>query len=199
MLSNDSGENGVFMYISRNQNLLKKLHLLALTFFLLCNVLHGQEWLWKGGGTGLDECADVAYSNSVGVVSTGYYSGSASIGAPLSSTGLSDMFVMVQDQFGSVFWSKSFGGPFNDRSNAVAIDNQGNIYITGSFTESATFDLINVVATDSADIFVAKLNPSGVVQWVSTAGGVYSESSMGIDIDTQGNPVITGTFRGEST
>lgn len=187
------------MYISRNQNLLKKLYLLALTFFLLCNVLHGQEWLWKGGGTGLDECADVAYSNSVGVVSTGYYSGSASIGAPLSSTGLSDMFVMVQDQFGSVFWSKSFGGPFNDRSNAVAIDNQGNIYITGSFTESATFDLINVVATDSADVFVAKLNPSGVVQWVSTAGGVYSESSMGIDIDTQGNPVITGTFRGEST
>ena len=199
MLSNDSGEKRVLLYISHNQNLVRKLFLLVLAHFMLCLVGQSQEWLWKGGGTGLDECADVAYSNSLGVVATGYFSGNANIGVSLSSSGLSDMFVTLQDENGFVIWSKSFGGPFNDRSNAAAIDNQGNVYITGSFTESATFGTINVVATDSADVFVAKLNSLGDVLWVSTAGGIYSESSMGIDIDTQGNPVITGTFRGEST
>ena len=48
----------------------------------------------------------------------------------------------------------------------VTTDEDGNIYITGGFQETATFDsyVLNTVGTGQ-DIFLVKLNPSGAVVW----------------------------------
>lgn len=156
-----------------------------------------QEWLWGSGGSGIDEGTDVAFDNVDGsIYTTGYFSTNAFSGQ-LSSLGLSDGFLKKSTAFGTDQWMISFGGVKNDRSNAVAVDASGNIYVAGSFTESATFGPFTVTAADSSDIFVAKVNSSGVFQWVTTAGGGYGDVAIGLDVNAAGECVVTGTFRGE--
>jgi hypothetical protein len=58
---------------------------------------------------------------------------------------------------GSILWYKTFGGSKREHAYGVALDNFGNIYVTGgtnSFSASATYD-----------IFVARFDPNGNLAW----------------------------------
>jgi hypothetical protein len=68
-----------------------------------------------------------------------------------------DTFVAKFDLNGNILWYKTFGGSKRDHANGVALDNLGNIYVTGgtnSFSPSATYD-----------IFVARFDPNGNLAW----------------------------------
>ena len=62
-----------------------------------------------------------------------------------------------------------FGGTASDFSSDLAVDTNGNVYVAGSFRETADFDpstsdlLFSSVGAD--DIFVAKYNDSGELVW----------------------------------
>jgi gliding motility-associated-like protein len=174
-----------------------RIFILIVALNILALPVRSQEWLWGSGGSGIDEGTDVAIDNEDGsIYTTGYFSANAFSGQ-LSSAGLSDGFLQKSTSTGFSQWLISFGGPKNDRSNAVAVDGAGNVYVAGSFTESATFGTFTVTAQDSSDIFIAKVNSAGVFQWVTTAGGGYGDVAIGLDVNTAGECVVTGTFRGE--
>ena len=56
----------------------------------------------------------------------------------LASATASDIFIVKLDPSGNVVYSTCFGGSGDDRAVALAVDPQGNLYITG-FTLSADF------------------------------------------------------------
>ncbi|MEO0688246.1 MAG: SBBP repeat-containing protein, partial [Cyanobacteria bacterium J06649_11] len=101
----------------------------------------------------------------------------------------------------TVDWAKNFGGEFNDEGFGVDVDKQGNIYVTGSFADSADFgDDISVNSEkNSIAGFVAKLDRSGKVLWVQKVDSASSDEGFGIDVDEAGNSYVTGNFKFDFT
>jgi hypothetical protein len=75
----------------------------------------------------------------------------------------------------------------------VAIDSSDNIYITGT-SQGANLFGKNATSGTTDDIFVAKLNSSGVIQWVYAAGGTGRDRGRKIALDSSGNIYVTGYY-----
>ncbi len=67
-------------------------------------------------------------------------------------------------------------------------------YITGDYTGTATFDGLSVVntGTSGTDIFVAKYNSNGAIQWLHHGGGPASDKGYSIGVDQAGNSWVSG-------
>ncbi|HVG29617.1 MAG TPA: SBBP repeat-containing protein [Pyrinomonadaceae bacterium] len=87
------------------------------------------------------------------------------------------------------------GGSGDEQANAVAVDANGNAYITGQ-TGSANFPVASPAQGARAagtDAFVSKLNPAGTALVYSTyLGGGGADLGFGIAADADGNAYVTG-------
>jgi len=119
----------------------------------------------------------------------------------LPDLGGSDIFIIKLDENGNIVWVKVYGGASNDRCRAITGDNNGSIYLTGNFENDSYFDSIKLSAIPTPDtisrpdIFVAKLDTSGVVRWAHQSYGTANndwEAGKGITVDQEGNIYITG-------
>jgi hypothetical protein len=99
-------------------------------------------------------------------------------------------------------WAEAIAGNSADRGRDLAVDDAGNSYVTGFFSDSPDFDGDGQADATSAgdyDIFVAKYNNAGTLQWVSTAGGSAGrDRGVGIALDDAGNSYVTGYFNGSA-
>lgn len=89
-------------------------------------------------------------------------------------------------------------------SNDIAIDTDGNSYITGYYTGITDFDPSTNSFVDTAGIqamaFVAKYSASGDLVWAKSLNDVVSSRSFGISIAVQsGNVFVGGGFGNDST
>lgn len=87
------------------------------------------------------------------------------------------------------------GGSGEELGRDIAVDGNGNVYIVGAYANSVSFGGTVITAAGSSDIFVAKYNNSGILQWVRSAGGIYDDQGYSIAVDASGNAFITGHFR----
>ena len=102
---------------------------------------------------------------------TGFFSTTASFsGTALTSHGDTDVFLAKFAQDGSLLWLVQVGGAGHDESSDLAFDFQGNVYLTGWFTNSATFGSVNGAANTRTGtgetIFLAKYSSAGNLVWV---------------------------------
>jgi uncharacterized protein (TIGR03437 family) len=118
---------------------------------------------------------------------------------------LSDIFVAKIDPTGSALVLSTYlGGSGGDTAYAVALDNSGNVYITGQ-TASPNFPTLNAFqpklssGADDLDAFVAKINAAGSALVYSTylGGGQTADhwgtnKGNGIAVDAAGNAHVTG-------
>ncbi len=84
----------------------------------------------------------------------------------------------------------------NDEITAVAVDAAGNSFwtgITSSTTGYATAGAHQTSLGGSNDVFVTRLNASGVVQWCSYYGGTADDMGYGIAIDANDYAYVTGS------
>jgi len=87
--------------------------------------------------------------------------------ANLTSNGIGDIFISKLDASGNFVWAKEMGGAIEDYGNSIAVDASGNIYTTGSFTDTVDFDPgVGTTNFYSAggwkDVFIQKLSQVGV-------------------------------------
>jgi hypothetical protein len=143
------------------------------------------------------------------VYTIGYFQGTVDFdpGAGLYnliSVGNSDIFISKLDSSGNFMWAKSFGSATNDYGWSIEVDKSGNIYATGSFTDTCDFNpgtgINNLISVGNsmADIFILKLDSSGSFIWVKQMGGISSENSYSMAVDTLGNIYTTGYYMGTS-
>lgn len=118
--------------------------------------------------------------------------------------GGSDVFVTKLNANGNaLIYSTYLGGSSTDFGNAIAVDTQGNAYITGR-TDSTNFPLQNALQGSlggGTQAFVAKLNSSGNGLDYSTylggtnpgpTGDTGLGTGYGIAVDAQGSAYVTG-------
>ena len=96
-------------------------------------------------------------------------------------------------------YSTYLGGNDADGGRAIAVDDGGNVYVTGN-ASSSNFPTVNPYQANVAgngDVFVTKINAAGTAIIYSTyVGGSRGDSGRGIDFDNAGNAYVTGTTGG---
>ncbi|HNU34532.1 MAG TPA: SBBP repeat-containing protein [Bacteroidia bacterium] len=100
-------------------------------------------------------------------------------------------------------WANQIGGADYDISFDMTIDNNGNTYAVGYFTDSVDFDpgpdtlvfQTPGIAGD-ADAFVMKTDSLGDLVWVKIISSINSETSNTITIDNLGYIYVSGNFEG---
>jgi len=112
-----------------------------------------------------------------------------------------DMFVAKIDGNGNAQWLRS-GGALNtggnldgDRGSAVVADQWGNVYVTGLYNGSATFDGLTLTQTGGDDIFLVKYDAAGNALWAKKAAGAQDDWGSDIAVDGSNDVYITGWFR----
>jgi hypothetical protein len=108
----------------------------------------------------------------------------------------SDAFVTKLSAAGSaLLYSTYLGGKNGDWGYGIAVDTEGNAYVTGT-PWSTDFPTANPFQAENAgayDAFVTKLNVVGAALVYSTyLGGMYYDVGYGIAVDAEGNAYVTG-------
>lgn len=150
-----------------------------------------------GLGIATDQCGDTVYVGS-------YDDGPLQVATvTLGAFGGRDGYLVKQDPLGNVLWAVRMGTAGGDEARAVATDAEGNIYVTGHVdgTLPATFDswptgstTLLPVAGSSQQIFVARYDPQGVLQWFTRHGGSGDDAGIDIAVDGLGRPVVAGQW-----
>lgn len=131
------------------------------------------------------------------VLITGYFKEKLAFGdTSLISSGDYDVFLAKYDNDGNFKWARRFGGKGSDGGSSLACDDTCNIYLVGSFTETAAFQDTLLTASGPEDAFVALLSPAGNLEWVRRGGGAGYDHAYGVALDSKGNAYITGKFQG---
>jgi hypothetical protein len=167
-------------------------------------------WAKKAGGSVVEGTRAVALDNSGNSYVAGYFQqGNITFGGIVltnngwrpgsPSLGSNDVFIAKYDPAGNPLWAQSAGGTNSDEANALAVDGNGNVYVTGYFQRTATFGnitLTNNTGPSTNYIFVAKYDSGGNVLWVQQAGANATDQGRGIAVDVSGNVYVTGSFYG---
>jgi len=147
----------------------------------------------RGYGVAVDDAGYAyvtGYTNSPGFPTI-------SGGMDTTHNGNYDAFVAKVHPNGSNLSYASFlGGSGNDYAYNIAIDTQGNSYVTG-YTASTNFPTIGGLdATHNGgieDVFVVKVNETGTaLAYAGYIGGSSAERGTDIAIDVIGNAYVTG-------
>ena len=93
-------------------------------------------------------------------------------------------------------WAIRAGSDSIENLRNVVTDNNGNIYIAGTFKDHTLFDTIALNGYGKYDMFLAKYDAAGKIQWAQYGGGAENESVSGLAIGTNNNIYVTGSFRG---
>ena len=158
------------------------------------------QWVQKAGGTDYDIGLGISIDSSGNCYVTGHFYGTATFGTTqITSYGGEDIFIAKYDANGNFQWVQKAGGASNERGFGISADNSGNCYVTGYFTGTATFGTTQITSYGGDDIFIAKYDTNGNLQWVQKAGGTDYDYGLDISTDNSGNYYVTGYFRDMAT
>lgn len=149
------------------------------------------------GGSDVDEAYDIAVDSDGHAYLSGYTVSTdfPAIGEYQLDQTSFDVFVTKLNVAGDdLVYSTYLGGSDSEWCKGLAIDNDGNIYLTGH-TGSSDFPTMNPYQTftNSVDVFVTKLSATGDSLIYSTwLGGGESDWGTGIAVDASGCAYVTG-------
>ena len=147
------------------------------------NLLGTGQWVQRySGPDSLDDAAtDIAVDNDGNVYVTG------TIGGYLNS----DYATVKYNHLGAFQWSQTYNGPadFDDGAIAIALDDSGNVYVTGSSEQSYGV----------RDYATIKYNSAGVLRWVNRFNFGGDDVAKDIAVDGEGNVYVTGWSEGIGT
>lgn len=166
------------------------------------------QWGFAMGGILQDVPRDLIFSDGR-IVVTGFFEDvidfdPSSGNATFISTDDYDAYIAVYNTAGEYLWANNIAGlTFNcpAESNAVAEDNDHNLYITGSFYGTVDFDPTaashEITAQGMWDIFTAKYDSNGNFQWANYAGGNDNDYGHNILVEKENEAVVViGKFMG---
>jgi hypothetical protein len=112
------------------------------------------------------------------------------------ATGTTDFFFTKYDQNGNFKWVRQSNATLNVGPIGTSSDGDGNVYVTGSFSGSATFGSFNLTASTPEDMFIARYDSSGSCIGVRHAGQGIGRRPM---IGTNASCIVGGYFKNTLT
>ncbi|MFS0518943.1 beta strand repeat-containing protein [Nostoc sp. UIC 10607] len=157
-------------------------------------------WAQKLGGSSYRTSSGISVDSSGNTYATGFFFAPATFGnMTLTSAGEGDAFITKLDSSGNFLWAQQLGGTSFDIALGISVDSSGNSYVTGSFSDTATFGNITLTSTGDDDGFITKLDSRGNFLWAQQLGGTSYASGEAIASDGAGNTYVTGYFSDTAT
>lgn len=162
------------------------------------------SYIWSrnfGGALATDNAivTSTGVDSSGNIIVSGYFQGIVDFGnGAVSSVGGQDIFVAKYSSTGAYLWAKTMGSVADDYANALCVDRNGNVIVTGSFNYSVDFGggALNSASPGFSDIFLVEYSAAGAHQWSRHFGDTGNDAGYGVTADASGNVVITGSFVG---
>ncbi|GAB3512847.1 NHL repeat-containing protein [Emticicia fontis] len=156
------------------------------------------SWVWSGNGisSGDDSGVDIITDADGNFYLTGYFGNTLNLGGGiLNNSGNLDMFVAKFSTNLGLIWLKKAGGSGQDIGMGIELDKSGNVYIAGVFQETTSFENTSLTSNGDYDVFIAKYNNVGVMQWVQKIGATLADQTNDISVDSNDNAYVTGYFQ----
>lgn len=155
-------------------------------------------WAKQAGGSRLDggnEVVTDASGNALVITNT---YGTVTVGdVVLNHQGKQDIFIVKYDSNGNFLWTKQIAGAGDEQGRGIGVDKQGNVLITGEFTDTLSFGSKKIESSSILkDIFLAKYDSSGNLLWAKSFGTTGEDYGRGIGADAAGNIYFSGVFSG---
>jgi len=149
-----------------------------------------RQWVRQFGTSGADVAAGVAVGPTGNVFvagdTNGTFTGNGYAG------GDRDAYVAKFDASGDLVWIRQFGSPGDDRGRGVAVDQGGNVVVTG-FTRGA---MPTNAPGGEADAYLAKFDGNGQRVWLRQLGGEQADFAYAVAIAGASDIVVTGDSYG---
>jgi hypothetical protein len=163
-------------------------------------------WAKRMGGPDTDYGYSIAIDPSGNIYTTGEFKGTANFDPGngvynLNSAGGNDIFIQKLDTFGKFIWAKQIGGTLDDLGNSITIDQVGDVYITGQFSDTVDFaPSVNptiLISEGNYSTFISKIDLNGNFIWSRQIAGTGLSSGTSIVVDSYGDIYSTGYYGGE--
>ena len=155
-------------------------------------------WSKRVGGASDDLLSGIAVDSAGAVFLSGTFVGTIDFGGPpLSSTGANAMFLAsVGGSDARHIWSKSFGTdwPLGDSALAVAVAQNGQVYLTGSIVGEVNFGGGPLLGGGAYDVFMAAFSNSGVHAWSRRFPSPYGDRGLALKTSSSSDVVAAGFF-----
>nr|WP_228042032.1 S8 family serine peptidase [Tychonema sp. LEGE 07196] len=148
-----------------------------------------QVWIRQFGTAASDSAYGVTIGNDGNLYVTGNTRGNLNGN---NNSGGSDNFLVKYDTNGTQLWANQFGTVGDENTLGISLDKNGNIYVAGMTKGS----LEGSTNAGNYDIFVTKLDSSGVVSWSQQLGTAGNDDTYKLVIDNADNIYITGSVSG---
>lgn len=162
-------------------------------------------WANRSGGSGFDGASAIDLDASGNIYTVGNFESTVDFdpgagSSDLTSNGISDVYIQKLDANGNFIWAKQIGGSLLDFGNAISVDENDGVYITGSFFETVDFNpgtgMYTFISFGADDVFILKLDHDGDFVWANQIGSVNSEQGLDIEISPTGHVITSGAFQG---
>lgn len=166
-------------------------------------------WADQLGGPNIDEGIGMDVDRDGNIYLTGFFRESMQVKTTsgltaLTAVGHYDLFVAKLNTDGSFLWVKGIGSPGLEIGYSVHATPSGGALFVGDYADNADFDPgpgtyllpANTVGTSTSASFIAQLDASGNLDWVTPFEGDFDQSGNALALDPSGNIYLTGNFRG---
>ena len=146
-------------------------------------------WIKQWGTGEGDSVHSLAIDSSGNMFVTGYTVGSFE---GYTNVGKGDAFLTKWNSDGIKAWTKQWGSPLNDYGQSVAVDREGNVFVTGNTADS----LDGHTSAGAKDAFLIKWNSDGKKAWTKQWGSPLHDYGESVVIDRDGNIFVIGNTYG---
>lgn len=143
-------------------------------YIVKINGIGNLQWSRTFGGTGNDGAYSIVQTTDGGYAVAG---STTSFGAG------GDMYIVKLDSIGAFRWNRTIGGSSLEQGNSIIQTTDGGYAIAG---------LTSSFGAGSYDMYIVKLDGSGVLQWSRTVGGAADDRAYCIVQSGDGGYVVAG-------
>lgn len=183
--------------------------LLSFTYSFGQNLMFDYAVSFKGSLNGINPLNDLKSTSDVNgnIYTAASFSGSIDLD-PGPNEALytsintnSDIFIQKLSPTGAFLWGFNFGAIHGDDLGDIAIDSNGNVIITGTFSGGSTIynmqigsEVFPIIMHGLEDVFVIKISPNGDVLWVKTFGSAAREDGREVEISVNDHIILSGFY-----
>jgi len=154
------------------------------------------QWARTAGSYATEQSFGIAVKSNGTAYITGFIGQTSNFsGSTLTYHGGGvDGFIAGYNTSGTLVFLTSFYSDDYEAGYGITLDAANNIYITGLHEGYTVFDTDTLTPHGDYDMFVAKYNANGNIQWISTTIGDRWEQGRKVAVDEGGNVYVGGEF-----
>lgn len=161
------------------------------------------EILWQKrlGGNAYDAARAVQQTTDNGFILVGHsYAGSANNGDQTGDPGRgqTDFWVVKLEEDGTIEWQRRYGGSGFENPYAIQQTKDGGYIMAGNSFVGGNGDLTGSISNGETDIWIAKLDSEGNIEWQDLYGGASGDFAFGIQETLDNGYIAVGYSDGQS-